>query len=194
MTGFAEQSSFTRAFKRWAGQTPRSYRLESRLPETTPDGGDWRDASKSWRPASRSVSPGPIACVCRHRADPDRPNDTTRQGASHGNSQETTQAPGLTLVTGGTGKTGRRVAAGLKARGVPVRIGSRSAVPAFDWTRDASWDACLEGAEAAYISYAPDLAVPGHRRHPGLRRPAEAPRRPAAGPALGSRRGGSPGL
>lgn len=29
MTGFAEQSSFTRAFKRWAGQTPRSYRLTS---------------------------------------------------------------------------------------------------------------------------------------------------------------------
>lgn len=28
-TGFAEQSSFTRAFKRWAGQTPRSYRLQA---------------------------------------------------------------------------------------------------------------------------------------------------------------------
>ncbi|MEM6962458.1 MAG: AraC family transcriptional regulator ligand-binding domain-containing protein [Myxococcota bacterium] len=30
LTGFAEQSSFTRAFKRWAGQTPRSYRLSAR--------------------------------------------------------------------------------------------------------------------------------------------------------------------
>ncbi|KAA1173274.1 AraC family transcriptional regulator [Marinobacter salinexigens] len=30
LTGFAEQSGFTRAFKRWAGQTPRSYRLLTR--------------------------------------------------------------------------------------------------------------------------------------------------------------------
>lgn len=29
LTGFAEQSGFTRAFKRWAGQTPRSYRLDA---------------------------------------------------------------------------------------------------------------------------------------------------------------------
>jgi len=29
LTGFAEQSGFTRAFKRWAGETPRSYRLGS---------------------------------------------------------------------------------------------------------------------------------------------------------------------
>ncbi len=29
MTGFAEQSSFSRAFRRWEGQTPRSYRLSS---------------------------------------------------------------------------------------------------------------------------------------------------------------------
>lgn len=27
LTGFSEQSAFTRAFKRWAGQTPRSFRL-----------------------------------------------------------------------------------------------------------------------------------------------------------------------
>ena len=29
MTGFSEQSAFTRAFKRWAGQTPRSYRIQT---------------------------------------------------------------------------------------------------------------------------------------------------------------------
>lgn len=29
LTGFSEQSGFTRAFKRWAGKTPRSYRLET---------------------------------------------------------------------------------------------------------------------------------------------------------------------
>ena len=29
MCGFSEQSAFNRAFKRWAGQTPRSYRLQA---------------------------------------------------------------------------------------------------------------------------------------------------------------------
>jgi AraC-like DNA-binding protein len=32
LTGFSEQSAFTRAFKRWAGQTPRSYRLDAGRP------------------------------------------------------------------------------------------------------------------------------------------------------------------
>ena len=73
--------------------------------------------------------------------------------------QNTSKRP--TLVLGATGKTGRRVVAGLEARNVPVRRGSRSAVPPFDWDREATWDRCLEGVEAAYITYAPDLAVPG---------------------------------
>ena len=78
-------------------------------------------------------------------------------------SQNATHSTGLTLVLGGTGKTGRRIAARLGARNVPVRLGSRTAVPPFDWNHEAGWDACLEGVEAAYISYAPDLAVPGAR-------------------------------
>ncbi|MEB3359007.1 MAG: NAD(P)H-binding protein [Synechococcales bacterium] len=68
---------------------------------------------------------------------------------------------GLTLVLGGTGKTGRRIAAALETKGVPTRIGSRSATPAFDWHHEAGWDACLKDVEAVYINYAPDLAMPG---------------------------------
>ena len=70
-------------------------------------------------------------------------------------------AKDLTLVLGATGKTGSRIATRLRAHGHAVRAGSRSASPSFDWGHPASWYACLEGATAAYISYAPDLAVPG---------------------------------
>jgi uncharacterized protein YbjT (DUF2867 family) len=66
-----------------------------------------------------------------------------------------------TLVLGATGKTGRRVADRLEARGVPVRIGSRSADPPFDWEDRTTWAPALEGVAAAYVSYYPDLAVPG---------------------------------
>ena len=38
-----------------------------------------------------------------------------------------------TLVLGGTGKTGRRVVERLGTRGLPVRVGSRSGQPPFDW-------------------------------------------------------------
>ncbi|MEM9619603.1 MAG: NAD(P)H-binding protein [Pseudomonadota bacterium] len=72
-----------------------------------------------------------------------------------------TKQQDLTLVLGGTGKTGRRVAERLTAKGHAVRIGSRSAVPSFDWDNEKSWDACLEGVTAAYVTYAPDLAMPG---------------------------------
>ena len=72
-----------------------------------------------------------------------------------------TASTGRVLVLGGTGKTGRRIAKGLEARDVPVRIGSRTAAPPFEWNDEETWDACLEGVEAAYITYAPDLAMPG---------------------------------
>ena len=42
---------------------------------------------------------------------------------------ENTRNNKMTLVLGGTGKTGRRVAERLTARGVPTRIGSRSGQP-----------------------------------------------------------------
>jgi uncharacterized protein YbjT (DUF2867 family) len=67
----------------------------------------------------------------------------------------------LTLITGGTGKTGRRVAERLTAAGHPVRIGSRSGNPAFDWDQPSTWLGALDGVDAAYLSYYPDLAVPG---------------------------------
>ncbi|MGQ0778156.1 MAG: NmrA family NAD(P)-binding protein [Pseudonocardiales bacterium] len=66
-----------------------------------------------------------------------------------------------TLVLGGTGKTGRRVAERLTARGLPVRIGSRAGEPPFDWENRATWAPVLQGVGAAYISYFPDLAFPG---------------------------------
>jgi uncharacterized protein YbjT (DUF2867 family) len=65
------------------------------------------------------------------------------------------------LVIGGTGKTGRRVAERLTARGIPARIGSRSSHPAFDWDDPATWRAAIEGTTAAYVAFAPDLAIPG---------------------------------
>ena len=68
---------------------------------------------------------------------------------------------GPILIIGGTGKTGRRVAEILRGKGCAVRIGSRTATPPFDWDKEATWDTCLEGARAVYITYAPDLAMPG---------------------------------
>ena len=65
------------------------------------------------------------------------------------------------LVRGASGKTGRRVVERLRARDIPVRLGSRSADPRFDWDDPATWRAVLDGASAAYVSYFPDVAAPG---------------------------------
>ena len=73
----------------------------------------------------------------------------------------TTQATKPILVLGATGKTGRRVLARLTARGVPTRAGSRSAQPRFDWEDRSTWAPALRDVKSVYISYYPDVAVPG---------------------------------
>jgi uncharacterized protein YbjT (DUF2867 family) len=70
-----------------------------------------------------------------------------------------------TLIVGGNGKTGRRVAERLRARGLPFRLASRSSAPAFDWNDESTWASSLTGTRAAYITYAPDLAVPWAAEH-----------------------------
>ena len=67
----------------------------------------------------------------------------------------------LTLVLGGTGKTGRRVVRRLTGRDEPVRIGSRAGGVPFDWEDQATWMPALRDVTAAYVSYYPDLAAPG---------------------------------
>jgi uncharacterized protein YbjT (DUF2867 family) len=66
-----------------------------------------------------------------------------------------------TFVLGGTGKTGRRVAQRLTALGYPVRAGSRSGRPRFDWQDQATWGPALDGVTAVYVCYYPDIAAPG---------------------------------
>ncbi|WP_298340827.1 NmrA family NAD(P)-binding protein [uncultured Algibacter sp.] len=65
------------------------------------------------------------------------------------------------LVIGGTGKTGRRVVEQLQNKGIEPRIGSRNASPSFDWDDKDTWVNALQGIERMYVTYYPDLAVPG---------------------------------
>lgn len=73
---------------------------------------------------------------------------------------ETPPQEKVTLVLGGTGKTGRRVLERLNGRNIPTRIGSRSGTPPFDWNDQSTWAAVLEKVQAVYIAFQPDLAVP----------------------------------
>ncbi|GAA1090502.1 NmrA family NAD(P)-binding protein [Nocardiopsis metallicus] len=70
------------------------------------------------------------------------------------------------LITGGTGMTGRRITRLLAERGADHRVASRSGHPAtstprFDWHDTGTWDTALEGVDAVYLCYHPDLAFPG---------------------------------
>ncbi len=74
---------------------------------------------------------------------------------------DTTPTAPTTLVLGATGKTGRRVADRLRAAGSPVRAASRSGETRFDWQDQSTWAPALAGVDAVYITYYPDLALPG---------------------------------
>jgi len=65
------------------------------------------------------------------------------------------------LVLGATGKTGSRVAARLQQHGVAVRPGHRGAAIPFDWEDSGSWQPALQDVKKVYLSFQPDLAVPG---------------------------------
>lgn len=65
------------------------------------------------------------------------------------------------LVIGSTGKTGRRIVERLRKGGYSVREGSRQSLTAFDWQKPDTWAGALAGVETVYISFHPDLAMPG---------------------------------
>jgi uncharacterized protein YbjT (DUF2867 family) len=62
------------------------------------------------------------------------------------------------LVTGATGRTGRRVAEAARAAGLRVRAASRAA--GFDWTDRSTWADTLRGADAAYLVHPTDVGSP----------------------------------
>jgi ergot alkaloid biosynthesis protein len=67
---------------------------------------------------------------------------------------------GRILVTGGTGKTGRRVVEILKEQGALGVPAARSVTPGgvrFDWADPTSWSAALDGVRAVYLVAPPGI-------------------------------------
>jgi uncharacterized protein YbjT (DUF2867 family) len=65
------------------------------------------------------------------------------------------------LVIGSNGKTGRRVLQRLNDRGVPALGATFSGNPRFDWNDAATWENALNNIHSIYITYYPDLCIPG---------------------------------
>ena len=63
-----------------------------------------------------------------------------------------TEASNTTLVLGGTGKTGTRVASGLVRLGLPVRTAARHGGDVrFDWDDPATHRSAADGADRLYL-------------------------------------------
>lgn len=83
------------------------------------------------------------------------------------------------LITGGTGTTGRRVAAALAERGMSVRTASRTPAPGtdqirFDWADPATHGPALTGADGVYLVPPIGDAAPARLMVPFLERAREA--------------------
>ncbi|MFE4668005.1 NmrA family transcriptional regulator [Streptomyces sp. NPDC056716] len=62
------------------------------------------------------------------------------------------------VVTGASGRTGRRVAAAASGAGLTVRAASRAR--GFDWNDRTTWADTLRGADAAYLAHPADVGAP----------------------------------
>ncbi|MEU9331599.1 NmrA family NAD(P)-binding protein [Streptomyces sp. NPDC048290] len=62
------------------------------------------------------------------------------------------------LVTGASGRSGRRVAQAARAAGLTVREASRAT--GFDWNDRATWADALRGADAAFLVHPADVGAP----------------------------------
>ncbi|WP_405990081.1 NmrA family transcriptional regulator [Streptomyces sp. NBC_00986] len=70
------------------------------------------------------------------------------------------------VVTGASGRTGRRVAEAARVAGLTVREASRAR--GFDWADRSTWADTLRGADAAYLVYPSDVGAPEAGRAVGL--------------------------
>ncbi|MET7452066.1 NAD(P)H-binding protein [Streptomyces sp. NPDC005574] len=70
------------------------------------------------------------------------------------------------VVTGASGRTGRRVAESARAAGWTVRPASRA--HGFDWQDASTWVGTLRGADAAYLVFPSDVGGPDAARGIGL--------------------------
>lgn len=64
-------------------------------------------------------------------------------------------------MIGANGKTGKRVTERLTQLNLPVRAVSRSTKPVFDWDNPYTWTNALSDVQKVYITFQPDLAIPG---------------------------------
>ncbi len=86
---------------------------------------------------------------------------TPTRSTSETPSTTTAVRTGRILLTSGGGMTARRIGPLLWDGDRTVRIASRTTSPELDWTDPSTFPAALDGVDAAWIAYQPDLAAPG---------------------------------